>query len=89
VISLEGAQVARLHATREQPVVSKRVTTTKAGNYSYVLDAVIRWYDDTGTEQVTKATGRGSVAIDDGMRLDVYLHEEPNGITLSLQSATQ
>ncbi|TCO26620.1 hypothetical protein EV652_107513 [Kribbella steppae] len=87
VISLEGAQVARLHATREQPVVSKRVTTTKAGNYSYVLDAVIRWYDDTGTEQVTKATGRGSVAINEGTRLDVYLHEEPNGITLSLQSA--
>ncbi len=89
VISLEGAQVARLHATRERPVVSGRVTATKAGNYSYVVDAVITWYDDTGTRQVTKASGRGSVAIDDGIRLDVYLHEEANGIALSLQSAAQ
>jgi hypothetical protein len=89
VISLEGAQVARLHATRERPVVSGRVTATKAGNYSYVVDAAIIWYDDAGTRQVTRATGRGSIAIDDGARLDVYLHEEPNGITLSLQSAAQ
>jgi hypothetical protein len=89
VITLEGAQVARLHATRERPVVTSRVTATKPGNYSYVVDAAITWYDDTGTKQVTTATGRGSIAIDDGLRLDVYLHEEPNGITLSLQSAAQ
>ncbi len=89
VISLEGAQVARLHATRSRPVVSGRVTATKAGNYSYVVDAAIIWYDDAGTRQVTRATGRGSIAIDDGARLDVYLHEEPDGITLSLQSAAQ
>ena len=89
VITLEGAEVARLHATREQPVVSKRVSATKAGNYSYVVDAAIRWYDDTGTEQVTDATGRGSVAIHDGIRLDVYLHQETDGVSLSLRSATE
>ncbi|MFI7067313.1 hypothetical protein ACIBL3_40405 [Kribbella sp. NPDC050124] len=89
VISLEGKQVARLHATREQPIVTKRIKATKAGNYSYVVDASIRWYDATGTEHVTNATGRGSVAIHDGMRLDVYLHEEPTGFSLSLQSAAE
>jgi hypothetical protein len=87
VITLEGTQVAKLHATREDPVVSSRVTATKAGNYSYVLDAVIRYHDAVGTEQIVNATGRGSVAIDDGIRLDVYVHEEPNGISLSLRSA--
>ncbi|WP_405071509.1 hypothetical protein OG558_19375 [Kribbella sp. NBC_01510] len=89
VITLEGSRVATLHATREQPVVSQRVTATRAGNYSYVVDAVMRWYDETGTEQVTNATGRGSVSIDDGTRLDVYVHEETDGISLSLESATQ
>ena len=89
VISLEGKQVARLHATRERPIVTKRITATKAGNYSYVLDASIRWYDATGTEYLTNATGRGSVALHDGMRLDVYLHEEPKGFSLSLQSAAE
>ncbi|MEV0288388.1 MULTISPECIES: hypothetical protein [unclassified Kribbella] len=89
LISLEGKQVARLHATRERPIVTKRITATKAGNYSYVLDASIRWYDATGAEHLTNATGRGSVAIHDGMRLDVYLHEEPKGFSLSLQSAAE
>jgi hypothetical protein len=89
VITLEGAEVARLHATRDDPVVTQRATATGAGNYSYVVDAAIRWYDYTGTEQVTEATGRGSIAIHDGMRVDVYLHQETDGVSLSLQSATE
>jgi hypothetical protein len=68
---------------------TQRATATQAGNYSYVVDAAIRWYDDTGTEQVTETTGRGSIAIHDGMRVGVYLHQETDGVSLSLQSATE
>jgi hypothetical protein len=61
---------------------------TRAGNYSYVASAVIRYYDDAGDAQIATASGRGSVAIDDGTRLDVYLVEEADGISLTLQSAS-
>lgn len=88
VVTLGGKKVATLTATREDPVVTKRVTATRAGNYSYVASAVIRYYDDDGTAQIAKASGRGSVAIDDGTRLEVYLVEEADGISLTLQSAS-
>lgn len=87
VISLEGTRVATLHATSAQPVVSQRVTATKSGNYSYVVDAAMTVYDEVGAVQVIEATGRGSVMIDEGTRLDVYVHQETNGLSLSLQSA--
>jgi hypothetical protein len=87
VVSLEGARVATLHATGAQPVVTQRVQATAAGNYDYVLDAEMVWYDASGSRQTTHASGRGSIYIDDGMRLDVYLHFESNGVSLSLQSA--
>ncbi|WP_406047405.1 hypothetical protein [Kribbella sp. NBC_00889] len=87
VISLEGTRVATLHATSAQPVVSRRVTATKPGNYSYVVDAAMTVYDEIGDVQVIEATGRGSVMIDEGTRLDVYVHQETNGLSLSLQSA--
>ena len=69
-------------------MVSKRVTATRPGNYSYVASAVIRYFDDDGNAQIATASGRGSVAIDDGTRLDVYLVEEADGISLTLQSAS-
>ncbi|TCC57616.1 hypothetical protein E0H73_30090 [Kribbella pittospori] len=87
VISLEGTRVATLHATSAKPVVSQRVTATKPGNYSYVVDAAMTVYDEIGAVQVIEATGRGSVMIDEGTRLDVYIHQEPNGLSLSLESA--
>lgn len=87
VISLEGTRVATLHATSARPVVSQRVTATKPGNYSYVVDAAMTVYDEAGDVQVIEATGRGSVMIDEGTRLDVYVHQETNGLSLSLQSA--
>lgn len=87
VISLEGTRVATLHATSAKPVVSQRVTATKPGNYSYVVDAAMTVYDGAGDVRVIEATGRGSVMIDEGTRLDVYVHQEPNGLSLSLESA--
>jgi hypothetical protein len=89
VVVLEGARVATLHATSDSPVVSERVTATTSGNYDYQLDAVIKWYDDAGELQETQASGHGSVYIDDGMRLDVYVHFDGDSVGLSLQSATE
>jgi hypothetical protein len=89
VVTLEGSRVATLHASREEPVVSERVEASRPGNYDYVLDAEIAWYDEAGELQFTRASGRGSIYIDDGTRLDVYVHVESSGISLSLQSATE
>jgi hypothetical protein len=89
VVTLGGSEVARLHATRERPVVSKRVRASRPGNYTYTVYAQIRWYDQAGDEQLTKATGSGRIAIDDGTRLDVYLEEADDGeVSLALRSAT-
>jgi hypothetical protein len=88
-VSLEGSRVATLRATVDAPGATERFTASVAGNYAYVIDAVIWWYDDDGVLQETPASGRGSVYIDDGMRLDVYVHIETDGdISLSLESAT-
>jgi hypothetical protein len=86
VVTLEGRRVATLTASRDRPTASQRVTGTRAGNYTYVLDAELYWYDDDGELQRTVASGRGSAYIDDGMDLDVYLHIESNGVSLSLGS---
>jgi len=87
-VALEGQQVATLHATRADPVATKTVQATVAGNYSYVLDAEVLWVDDAGRMQRTVTTGRSSVYIKDGTRLEVYLHLDNTGaITLSLEAA--
>jgi len=87
-VSIEGSRVATLHATRDAPIVTENVDATTAGNYSYVLDAEVLWLDSDGELRRSVASGRGSVYIEDGVRLDVYLHEESDGaITLSLEAA--
>ena len=86
MVTLEGVRVATLTASRSRPAVSQRVTGSRAGNYTYVLDAELYWYDEDGTLQRTVTSGRGSAYIEDGMQLDVYLHIESNGISLSLGS---
>jgi hypothetical protein len=86
VVTLEGVRVATLTASRATPTVSQRVTGSRAGNYTYVLDAELYWYDDDGALQRTVTSGRGSAYIESGMQLDVYLHIESNGVSLSLGS---
>jgi hypothetical protein len=87
-VALEGQQVADLHATRANPVVTKTVQATVPGNYSYVLDAAVIWIDDSGVTQRTVTTGRSSVYIKDGTRLEVYLHlDNTGGLSLSLETA--
>lgn len=87
-VVLEGSKVASLYASVDDPIVTQQVTATAPGNYDYVLDATIAWIDDSGVRQEADATGHGSVYVDDGMRLDVYMHfESGGGMNLSLQSA--
>jgi len=70
--------------------VTQQVTATSPGNYDYVLDGTIAWLDADGVRQEADATGHGSVYVDDGMRLDVYVHVEGDGVmSLSLRSATR
>jgi hypothetical protein len=88
-VVLEGSKVASLHASVDKPIVTQQVTATVAGNYDYVLDATIAWVDDGGIFRQATATGHGSVYVDNGMRLDVYVHFESGGrMNLSLQSAS-
>lgn len=89
VVVFEGSKVATLYANVNDPIVTQQVTATAAGNYDYVLDATIAWFDADGIRQEASATGHGSIYVDDGMRLDVYIHiESGGGVNLSLQSAT-
>ena len=88
VVSLEGVRVATLHASRANPVVTQQVRASRAGNYSYVVDADISWIDAAGRVQHRLASGRGSVYIRNGARLDLYNHADGDWISLSLESAT-
>jgi hypothetical protein len=87
LVSLEGTQVASLYATLGQPVASQQVEASEAGNYWYVLDAEMLWRDEAGDPQTMRATGQGSVYIGDGTRLDVYVHDDGDVLTLSLEVA--
>jgi hypothetical protein len=89
-VVLEGSKVASLYASVDDPIVTQQVTATSPGNYDYVLDGTIAWLDADGVRQEADATGHGSVYVDDGMRLDVYVHVEGDGVmSLSLRSATR
>jgi len=89
-VVLEGSKVASLYASVDDPIVTQQVTATSPGNYDYVLDGTIAWLDADGVRQEADATGHGSVYVDDGMRLDVYVHVEGDGaMSLSLRSATR
>ena len=89
-VVLEGSKVAPLYASVDDPIVTQQVTATSPGNYDYVLDGTIAWLDADGVRQEADATGHGSVYVDDGMRLDVYVHVEGDGVmSLSLRSATR
>ncbi|TDW69823.1 hypothetical protein [Kribbella pratensis] len=89
-VVLEGSKVASLYASVDEPIVTQQVTATSPGNYDYVLDGTIAWLDADGVRQEADATGHGSVYVDDGMRLDVYVHVEGDGVmSLSLRSATR
>ncbi|MFI5695885.1 hypothetical protein ACIA58_28795 [Kribbella sp. NPDC051586] len=88
-VVLEGSRVASLYASIDDPIVTQQVTATSAGNYDYVLDGTIAWIDDDGIRQEASATGHGSVYVDEGMRLDVYVHVEGGEMSLSLRSARQ
>jgi len=88
VVTMQGVRVATLHATVGDPIVTQTVTAAAAGTVAYVCDAEMVWYDDSGRRQRFTASGRGSVQIRDGMRLDVYIHIESDGdVSLSLQAA--
>ncbi|MFC6155138.1 hypothetical protein [Kribbella jiaozuonensis] len=89
-VVLEGSKVASLYASIDDPTVTQQVTATTPGNYDYVLDGRIAWLDDYGVRQEASASGHGSVYVDDGMRLDVYVQfESGGGMSLSLRSAKQ
>ncbi|WP_328997320.1 hypothetical protein OHA18_22965 [Kribbella sp. NBC_00709] len=89
VVVFEGAKIATLYANVNDPIVTQQVTATSPGNYDYVLDATIAWIDADGIRQEASATGHGSVYVDDGMQLDVYIHvDSGGGVNLSLQSAS-
>jgi hypothetical protein len=89
-VVLEGSKVASLYASVDDPIVTQQVTATSAGNYDYVLEGTIAWLDADGVRHEADATGHGSVYVDDGMRLDVYVHIEGDGVmSLSLRSATR
>lgn len=89
-VVLEGSKVASLYASIDDPIVTQQVTATTPGNYDYVLDGRIAWIDQDGIRQEASASGHGSVYVDDGMRLDVYVQfESGGGMSLSLRSAKQ
>ncbi|PRY34055.1 hypothetical protein [Umezawaea tangerina] len=87
-VSLEGSKVATLRADDDNPIVTESITGSETGNYSYVVDGAVWWRDRFGTLQKTVATGRGSVYIAHGNRLDVYVHMTTDGrVDLSLEKA--
>jgi hypothetical protein len=88
VVTMQGVRVASLHATLDDPIVTQTVTAAAAGSVAYVCDAEMVWYDAGGRLKRFVASGRGTVQIRDGSRLDVYIHIESDGdVSLSLQVA--